>query len=104
MCDETKRGIIFYAYFYFYFPLYSYVLNFLPNDIVVATLPFIGSINKVTVWALVLMSQSLTTSLLWEHLKGRLLRCHGFHIKQSLQPYPEGENVLKFDSEMKNGM
>lgn len=104
MRDETKWGIIFYAYFYFYFPPYSYVLNFPPNDIVVATLPFIGSINKATVWALVLMSQSLTTSLLWEHLKGRLLRCHGVHIKPWLQPYPEGENVLKFDSEMKNGM
>lgn len=39
-----------------------------------------------------------------KHVKGRLLRCHGVHIKPWLQPYPEGENVLKFDSAMKNGM
>ncbi len=72
--EENLWRRIFYAYLYHFFLPHSHVLNFPPNDVVVELHPLLNpSISQKIgrmYGELVLMSQSLTTSLLlWGHLK-----------------------------------
>lgn len=66
--EENLWRRTFYAYLYHFFLPHSHVLNFPPNDIVVELHPLlnpsVGQKIGRMYGALVLMSQSLTTSLL----------------------------------------